>query len=142
MTDKESIESSSEFLLNQFSETETEDWKFGNAKVHRGQLLSREFFLSDEFVEKLCEMYPNTVGYDMFAYDNAKTCQEAGVIHWIIVNAIDRSTNSKKSEEVPSKLAIEAATSLVKHVLSIDCLSQINCKAVSSTQREFHIFHR
>jgi len=40
MTPSKSIEASSMFLWNQFAELETKDWKFGSAKVHRGQLVS------------------------------------------------------------------------------------------------------
>jgi len=158
MTPSKSIEPSSMFLWNQFAESETKDWKFGSAKVHRGQLvsdirdirdpgklLSGDITEVERMKEGLHRLYPNAIGRD-FSYKYYISSLE-GILqtinHFIFIKGIEgflEPVGDQNTLNIENEIARAAAASLIHYILSIDCLSEIGCQAIKSDQSNSFTF--
>jgi len=146
VTPSKSIEPISMFLWNQFAESETKDWKFGSAKVHRGQLVSGYWTDSEQMMEMLHRLYPNAIGCISQGYYISSlwdTLQTAGINHFVFIKGVDgfvESVGDQNTLYIQNRIAAAAAVSLIHYVLSIDCLSEIGCQAIKSDQSNSSIF--
>jgi len=148
MTPSRSIEASSMFLWNQFAESETKDWKFGSAKVHRGQLVSGYLIKRERMMEGLHRLYLNAIGYDFYIEYYISSLegilQMAGINHFIFIKGIRgflEPVGDQNTLYIQNQIAAAAAAaSLIDYVLSIDCLSEIGCQAIKSDQSNSSIY--
>jgi len=112
---------SSSYLPDQFKKDT--DWNYANAQVHHDHGPLVPTFESDGF-------------------DFATACQKAEIQHWVAVQGVcGFNVQGELNSDVAKKVAAAAtavAASLVNHVLSTDCLSEIGCQPILSESKSFN----